>query len=71
MAAAKKAASKGSLKVTAPLIQVELGDRSVQFQNGDVLPDGVSDKSIDHLKSLEYVEAVDKVDEGDALADGS
>lgn len=71
MAAAKKAASKGSFKVTAPLVQVQLGDRSVQFQNGDVLPDGVSDESIDHLKSLDYVEAVGKVDEGDAPADGS
>lgn len=72
MPAAKKAASKGgSLRVTAPLVQVQLGDRSVQFSEGDVLPDGVSQESIEHLQSLEYVESVGKVDEGDAPADGS
>ena len=60
MAAAKKAKS---LIVTAPLVQVVLGSRAVQFYHGDVLPEGVSEDSIEHLKSLGYVT------EGDAPAE--
>lgn len=56
MAAARKA--KG-LKVTAPLVQVGLGARSVQFFSGDILPEGVSEESVKHLKSLGYVEEID------------
>ena len=61
MAAAKK---KG-LRVTAPLVQVSVGDRSVQYFHGDVLPDGVSDESVKHLKSLGYVEEIDAPAETD------
>lgn len=57
MAAAKKA-----LRVTAPLVQVTLGSRAVQFYHGDVLPDGVSEDSVKHLKSLGYVEDVKGVE---------
>lgn len=56
MAAAKKA--KG-LKVNAPLVQVQLGDRAAQFYFGDILPEGVSEDSLNHLKSLGYVDEVD------------
>lgn len=62
MAAAPKA--KG-LKVTAPLVQVSLGGRAEQFFSGDILPDGVSEDSIKHLKSLGYVEEVDAPAESD------
>lgn len=62
MAAAKKA--KG-LRVTAPLVQVNVSDRAVQFYAGDVLPDGVSDESVKHLKDLGYVEDTDVAPEPD------
>lgn len=55
-AAAKK---EKFLRVTAPLVQVGVGDRSVQYFYGDVLPDGVSEDSVKHLKSLGYVEEAD------------
>lgn len=62
MPAAKKA--KG-FKVTAPLVQVRLGDRAAQFYFGDVLPEGVDEDSLKHLKSLGYVDEVDApADEG-------
>lgn len=62
MAAAKK--NKG-LQVTAPLVQVQLGDRAAQFYFGDILPEGVSEDSLKHLKSLGYVDEVDTpADEG-------
>lgn len=51
MAAAKKA-----LRVTAPLVEVKLGDRRARFYHGDVLPEGVDEESVKHLKSLGYVE---------------
>jgi hypothetical protein len=49
-----------SLRVTAPLVQVILGKRAVQFYKGDVLPDGLSSDSVEHLKSLGYVESDSK-----------
>ena len=60
MAAAPKK-SKG-LRVTAPLVQVHLGSRAEQFYGGDILPDGVSEDSLKHLKSLGYVDEVDAPD---------
>lgn len=53
------AAKKKGLQVTAPLIQVSLGSAVVQFAYGDILPDGVSEDSLEHLKSLGYVGEVD------------
>lgn len=52
MVAVKKPAA---VVVAAPLVQVVLGSRAVQFYRGDVLPEGVSSESIKHLKSLGYV----------------
>lgn len=69
-AAAKKAAAK-VLKVTAPLVQVDLAGRSAQFFNGDVLPDGVSEDSLEHLKELGYVEESEAPDAGDPVDDDS
>lgn len=46
-------------KVTAPLVQVRLGNRAEQFYDGDVLPGGVSEESLKHLVDLGYVEATD------------
>lgn len=62
MAATKK--PKGFV-VTAPLVQVSLGSRAVQFYSGDVLPEGVSEDSLKHLKSLGYVEEIDAPAESD------
>lgn len=62
MPAAKKA--KG-FKVAAPLVQVNLGGRAEQFYYGDILPDGVSEESVKHLKSLGYVEETDAPTETD------
>lgn len=56
MAAPRKA--KG-LRVTAPLVQVRLGERASQFYYGDILPDGVSEESVKHLTGLGYVEELD------------
>jgi hypothetical protein len=60
MAAAKKS---NDLRVVAPLVQVELGGRAAQFYYGDILPEGVSEDSLKHLKSLGYVDSFDAPDE--------
>jgi hypothetical protein len=62
MPPAKKA--KG-LKVTAPLVQVDIAGRSSQFYRGDILPEGVSDESLEHLKGLGYVDEVDAPESDD------
>jgi hypothetical protein len=67
--AAKKAAS--SLKVTAPLVQVDLGGRPARFYGGDVLPEGVSEDSIKHLESLGYVEKADAPSDAESDAQGN
>lgn len=68
MAAAKKAAASragssetddgfkdSGLRVSAPLVQVQIGTQVLHLSNGDVVPEGVSEKQIDHLKDLGYV----------------
>lgn len=55
MAAVKKPTS-GGFVVTAPLVQVVLGNRAVQYYGGDVLPEGVPAESLAHLKSLGFIE---------------
>lgn len=59
MAARSTSKTVKGLKVTAPLVQVSLGNRSVQYFAGDFLPEGVAAESIEHLKSLGYVEEFD------------
>lgn len=58
-AAAKKAASSNSggtvLKVSAPLVQVQIGTQVLHLSNGDIVPDGVSKEQIAHLSELGYV----------------
>jgi hypothetical protein len=71
MAARSSSKVAKALQVTAPLVQVQMGDRSVQFFNGDVLPDGVSEDSVEHLKSLGYVDEVKAPDAGDPVDDDS
>jgi len=51
----KAAEGKAALKVTAPLVQVTVGDRVLHYHLGDTLPDGVAEDSIDHLKSLGFI----------------
>lgn len=63
MAAAKKTKA---IRVTAPLVQASVGNRADQFYYGDVLPDGVSEESLEHLRSLGYVEDIDVPAEPDA-----
>lgn len=44
-----------SLRVTAPLVQVSVKDGVIHLFEGDVLPEGVSQESIDHLRDLDYI----------------
>jgi hypothetical protein len=60
MAAARK--KGGGLRVVAPLVQVKVGDRVLHLYHGDVVPEGVAQESIDHLKSLDYVAEGDAVE---------
>lgn len=66
MAAAKKAAATSGHRITAPLVQVDLGGRPARFYQGDVLPEGVSEESLKHLASLGYVEKFDEPAESDS-----
>ena len=52
MTAAKKA--KG-LVVIAELVQIRVGDRTMQFAKGDLLPENASQESLDHLRDLGFV----------------
>lgn len=62
MAAAKK---KGALRVSAPLVQVQLNDQVIHLFYGDIVPEGVSEESLKHLKGLDYVTEGDAVSEPD------
>lgn len=69
MAAAKKAAASrkaessetddgfkdSGLRVSAPLVQVQIGTQVLHLFNGDKVPAGVSKEQIDHLSDLGYV----------------
>ena len=67
MTAARKAASSrkqgddaeqnetGGFRVVAPLVQVQIGDRVFQYVEGAVLPNGVNEDNLEHLKSLGFV----------------
>lgn len=64
MAAPKK--KGGGLRVTAPLVAVKDENGNVrQLFVGDVVPDGTSQESIDHLSTLGYVEESDAPAEPD------
>ena len=69
-AARKRAESKAvGHVVTGSLVQARVGDRVLHFHRGDVLPEGVSQESLEHLKSLGYVaEGSDPVGEDDQSA---
>jgi len=43
------------LRVVAPLVQVQIGDRVFQYVEGAVLPKGVNEDNLEHLKSLGFV----------------
>lgn len=67
MAAAKKAAAPrrarssetgegfSGLRVSAPLVQIQLGKQVLHLFDGDFVPEGVSKEQIDHLSGLGYV----------------
>jgi hypothetical protein len=49
-------AAKKSLKVTAVMVTAKTeNDRIVYLYRGDVVPEGVSADSLEHLKSLGFV----------------
>ena len=55
-AKAEKSESGDGLVVTAPLVQVTLsGSQVLRLYKGDVLPDGVTPESLEHLQNLGYV----------------
>lgn len=53
--AASQSPKVDSLRVTAPLVQVRVKDKIVYLFEGDVLPEGVSQESIDHLRDLDFI----------------
>lgn len=56
MTEAKRSAPKKSLVVTAALVVVRYeGGRVGNLAKGDVVPDGVTPESVEHLRSLGYV----------------
>lgn len=63
MAAAKK--KGGVLKVSAPLVQIRLGNKIVHLFDGDIVPEGASPESLDHLLGLGYVTEGDAPVESD------
>lgn len=73
MTAAKKAASsrsdasssKKALRVSAPLVQVQIGSQVLHLFDGDFVPEGVSKEKLDHLKELGYVTEGDVANEPD------
>lgn len=52
-----KPAKKGSktYTVTAPLVAVTVGSQVLQYSNGDILPNGISKDTIDHLSGLGFI----------------
>lgn len=67
MAAAKKKADteQAGLVVLAPLVQAKLGNRVLHFYQGDILPEGVDEESIENLKQLGFIANGDPVGAGD------
>lgn len=55
MAAPAKKKEQGNFVVTAPLVQVRLGDKVVQLSQGDVVPENASQESLDHLRGLGFI----------------
>lgn len=54
--AAAKAGKADGYRVTAPLVQAYLDSGTpMQFREGDVLPDGISKESLEHLEDLGYI----------------
>ena len=64
-AAPKKAAEsedaprKGgkTYRVSAPLIQVTVGEQVLQYSEGAVLPGGIDKDQLDHLSDLGFIES--------------
>lgn len=51
-------------RVSAPLVTVTQNGRVLYLRHGDVVPDGVDKASLDHLRSLGYVEDADEAPTG-------
>lgn len=77
--AAKKAASSrrasasesdgdfkdSGLRVSAPLIQIQIGKQVLHLSYGDAVPEGVAKEQLDHLSDLGYVTKGDPVESSD------
>lgn len=53
------------LVVTAPLVQITVGDRVLQLSEGDLVPENASQESLDHLRSIGFVTEGDAPNEPD------
>ena len=74
MAARKKTetpAGDSAIVVTAPLVGVNIGGQVLHFGHGDILPKGVSEDSIKHLRRLGFVADSETVAQPDDAAENS
>lgn len=55
MAAPKKKPEGGDLTVTAPLVQLRVGNRIVHLFQGDIVPENADQESLDHLRGLGFL----------------
>jgi hypothetical protein len=53
------AAKGGGLRVVAPRVTALVGGQVLEFDAGSILPEGVAKESLEHLKSLGFLEDVD------------
>lgn len=53
----ERPAKKGdkTYKVSAPLIAVTVGEQVLQYREGDILPGGIKQDSLDQLSELGFV----------------
>jgi hypothetical protein len=63
------AAKKKVLKVTAPLVQLTMGDRVSHLFEGDIVPSEAPDEWVDHHKDLGFVAESDPPAEADPPAE--
>lgn len=52
---AEKTDVGSGFRVVAPLVQVQIGDRVFQYVEGAVLPNGVNEDNLKHLKDLGFI----------------
>lgn len=55
-----------ALRVVAPRVTALVGSQVLEFDAGSILPEGVAKESIDHLKSLGFIEDAEGPNESKA-----